>query len=233
MKGLQTFNKGAIVLAAALAGSVTPLISEAYKPTLGSGMSGGLIFAVVVISLLIVQVIVDGITSRSRTLRRFLLGDSYIEGDWLDISSDSESNIVGAAHIYIYYKDDRLQISGITLRAKDMTYASWDDEYAFLQRHTLAYGCNSYTNTANSPIERGYAELKFSGGEGVPLSYSGLFYDIAKKVIITLEGTRIMKAESLRKLVVPEERRKFLAEVLTERKSAVTSSGAASGNTTS
>lgn len=217
MKRLQAFNKATIVLAAAIAGAFSPLFSEAFKPTLGAGVAGAFIFAAVLFILSLLQILVDSVTSRSRWLRRILLGHSYIEGYWVDCSRAPNNEIVGAACIYIFYHDDRLEISGTTLKADDGMYACWDVKFATLEHHTLAYAFESHTNRAESPVELGYAELKFSHGNSDPTSYSGFFFDTTNKVMITLEGSRVVDASSIQRLEQPDERRRFLAEALAKQ----------------
>jgi hypothetical protein len=212
LKPIETFNKGALVASAAIAGAMAPLLSDAVKPKYGSGVAGMVTFVVILIFLALVQFLVESLTRSSPALRRLLLGHSFVEGFWVDVSYDSSKCIAGAACLYIYYDDDQLEISGTSHTKADGLFSSWDVNFANWENHTLSYAFESHNNRADSAIERGYGELMFSHGSHIPTSYTGFFFDTTNRKVISVEGRRISDKAAVRRLENPDERRRFLVE---------------------
>lgn len=219
MRRIRVFIKACVVLAASIAGAVTSLVSDALKPFASGGLAPLIVFILTLFALTFISIGIESIASRSRLLRRMLLGHSYVEGYWVDVSRSVDGTLIGAACVYVYYEDEILKISGTTLKATEGMYASWDVKFATLQEHTLAYAFESHTSSATSPVELGYAELKFSHGTTAPSSYSGFFFDTTNKSLISLEGLRVTDPGHIAQLDSPSERRAFLTSVLESAKS--------------
>jgi len=213
MHRINRFAKFLLVAAASLGGTFSGIFQENLATALGKPASWIVVFAFLLILLIALQTIIENLIGRSLWLRKHLSGKSFVEGYWYDISRNESGFLTACACIYIYFEDEALKISGATLLLDDGMYGSWNATFATFEDHKLAYAFESHTSNSSSPIELGYAELKFTNGYRTPGSYSGFFFDTTHKSIITLEGRRIDDKSLIQSFEMPDGRYKFLCSI--------------------
>jgi hypothetical protein len=231
MNKLHNASKVLVIVAASLVSLLTGPIFDLLRPGLGKGGASAAVLVLLVITLVAVQTAFDNLVEHVSFVRRLLLGKSFVEGYWVDVSKNPENEIVGLACLFIDFQEGELAISGTTARGIDSVNGSWDTTFAVLVGGTLAYSFLAHTSASASAVETGYGELSFVHGYGLPTNYSGYFFDTAHKKLITLCGSRITDPRIIEKLENPKMRieylqSRYLAEVKQNEPSRIKSAGA-------
>ena len=220
MRQIEKIKKWLVITSAAIAGVFSGTLIDTLSASVGKRLSTAIVFIVVLFLLGIIQLLIENAVTASHILRKLLLRKNYVEGYWTDISKDAEGKLVGVTCVYIQYQEDMFLVSGTTLKTDNGMYASWDSKFATLQGRTLAYAFESHTSSANTPVELGYAELRFSQGRKMPSSYSGFFFDTTRKSLITLQGKRLADRQIIKSLENADERYGYLQKMILDSNSA-------------
>ena len=167
---------------------------------------------IAIASMHILELLVTTLFDRAMWLRRFILGESYIEGIWIDQVIDED--LYGIITIQI--RGGEISMTGEQFDGSGNITATWEDYLVSYKGNTLRgiYQAPQFRSGAPSEIH-GFSTYIFHGAPGKPPNhYSGFFADAsAEGRRCQLEGIRITDKAMLAKLSEPVRRHLVLHDL--------------------
>jgi hypothetical protein len=131
----------------------------------------------------------ETLLDHSAKLRRWLLGDQFIEGNWFDISID---RVKGSVHhgsfITIAWRGGEFIVNGIEFDPLGNRICTFRSTSTSLVANVLTFSYESHSDTFESVVEIGIDQLQF---DAPPQSYSGFYFDFTKTVDFRVQGQKI------------------------------------------
>ncbi len=180
---------------------------------------------IVIIAFVIFQFILSELVN-NKSIRKTILGGDYLEGKWIEILFDSETNkevSYGIKNIsgnkdFLIYDGDNYTIEDLNhVGSYCSTSISFD--YPYLN-YTYKFDKNDSFNT-----KEGIGRLKFiKRGNSEPLIHTGFFIDLEDKKKYNCYSWKIQE-NNLREIDNPESFKKTFREILSKMKNEIEKAG--------
>lgn len=134
------------------------------------------------------RIILDLALERLTALRRFLLGDQYVEGVWFDLIFEGAS-LVSVGHSMIKFADGKLFYGGEDFPLDGSGKGYYRIKLSDFSWPTLEY---TYIYETRGGDQQGYGMLQFIERSGPPTKYAGKFVDRSDGKRFTFESFRVL-----------------------------------------
>jgi len=216
MSRIERFNAQTKPIIISALSTASFQITDYVVRQIGSQTISALISVVVVVlSVLILNQVIEYLIDKSVSLRKLILGDDFIEGLWLDLSwSEDDLRVEHGAIIQIQFKQGHFQINGTSYDGAGQKMASFNSLLACYGGKTLFYEYTAHTRYAigtTSKTEQGITNLLF---DSPPESFTGSWTGYSSQKHSRLEGRKLQAAElaAHNKLKTPMDKEKFIVE---------------------
>lgn len=211
MERFNRFNDGARVALATISSGLSVLLLDPATRMFGSRVWGSVV-AIFVVTLLALALdsAVHALLDRSVTLRRWIAGDDFLEGWWMDTATNTDGGPPTHAAIQqICFGDKGFDLSGASYLPSGEKLATWSSVATSYERRTLYVIYEAQTNLVAGGFERGLVQMQF---DRPPNSYTGYLTDFSGNVTRRIAGKRVTDAELAAhgQLATPSDRSAFL-----------------------
>ena len=212
MEALRSVGRIGQAIGLVLGGVGVTLLTEALQRAgLSTLWSTALALPPLVVVVLLTEVVFTSAVERYVTIRRWLAGNAFIEGVWLDQSAGGPESTYGIT--YITYRGGEFQISGREIDHNGRVLNFWHSIMSRFDGSTLEY--ISHGGSADpSDVKEAYSYVKLPFSRSTlgkpPNRWSGYFVTIdrANRKVYT-EGVRVSHED-----VPALERGSDLSEIL-------------------
>jgi hypothetical protein len=193
MGKLERFNNiYRLFVATAISAAATLVLDHLQKLIKERSLLWVTLLVLVALLLFVVDQIFEGLFERSETMRKWIAGEEFIEGYWLDISIDRVKNQVHHGTLNkIWWEDGAFSVSGIGYDPLGTRVATFRSTSTAFAKGVLTFQYESHGDTFNQVIEKGVDQIQF---DTPPLSYSGFYLDFTGSVSFRINGNRVDKA---------------------------------------
>ena len=194
MERFSRFNDTTRVALASISSALAVLLLDAATHLFGSRLWGGVV-AVLVVSLLALagDTAVQSLFSRSVRLRKWVAGDDFVEGWWMDTARNADGGPPTHAAIqHVTFGEGGFDVSGASFLPSGEKLATWSSVACSYERRTLYVIYEAQTGLIDGGFERGLVQMQF---DSPPNSYTGYLTDFSGRVTRRIAGQRITDAE--------------------------------------
>ncbi len=174
--------------------------------------------------------LVDWLVNSSPRVRRYLLGEDFIEGWWWDLARPSSDSVPTHGVLQrIWFDGDAFHVDGSSFRPDGTKLAAWSSTACTYSRRTLYVVYEAQTELLLGGYERGVVQLLFDRPAN---SYSGFLVDFSGAVVRRLRGQRV-PAAAIRKhkqFSALDEKSSFIREKLVAGGATALRAGSNDGN---
>ncbi len=131
------------------------------------------------------------------SLRKAILGDSFVERIWVDFNVDESAKILRAVSIVEFgYADGQLTFGGEVFSSTGNPIGNFDSTLTKLQDHVFWYIYEREVTFGSRQSAAGRGRLKLTRGGGAPSSYYGSFHDTDTESEIGVRGEKLVDREA-------------------------------------
>jgi hypothetical protein len=158
----------------------------------------------------LLRMVLELLLERLTGLRRFLLGDQFVEGVWFDLIFEG-SNLISVGHSMIKYIDGKMSLSGEDFPLDHSGKGYFRSKLVDFTWPTLEY---TYIYENQVDDQQGYGVVQFVEQSGPPLSYTGKFVNRSNGKRFTFQSFRVSNKASLRVFEQEKMKDKFILNYL-------------------
>lgn len=184
-----------------------------YLDKIENNLNKGLYIVFILISLILIiksaESILEYTVSHSSIFRRYLFGDSFVEGLWVNVVIDKTNQTVLFGGIILFkYRMGEIHESGYSFNVDGKFMGTFETTHTYFEDLCLRY---TYTldSTGAQPVEiKGYGETKFKAEEsGPPMVYTGFFCDTIHNSSLHVYGEKLSDKDEIISLKSFERKR--------------------------
>lgn len=142
-----------------------------------------------------VRIVLELALERITALRRFLLGDQFVEGVWFDLIFEGAA-LVSVGHSMIRYSDGKFRFGGEDFPLDGSGKGHFRIELSEFSWPTLKY---TYVYESRSGAQQGYGVVQFIERFGPPVKYTGKCVNVSDGNRLTFESFRVLDKALLEK----------------------------------
>jgi hypothetical protein len=135
-----------------------------------------LLIAIVVLLSRITEFLIKELVSKSRWLRRIVLGTQFIEGRWID-KVVTDGNVESIALLTITYSNNQFEVNGESLDLMGDKLGAFHTYISVFDNWELKYAYHGVNIRKGDIRIDGYGEYNFVRHEKFPLSFLGFLHD--------------------------------------------------------
>jgi hypothetical protein len=187
-KHIKQYQIFATTIVSALTTFILSVIEDRFKD---KTVSNVVTTVVVVILSYLLGKIFESIIENNRSIRKFLLGDDFIEGYWYDEAKD-------LSHVTLYsikFKNDNYVVEGESFNEMGKSFSTWKSEVSIYDSdgRILYINYRLYTDNPSKPLEFGILNLNFAGSPTT--SNTGFYCDHTSNIKSTIQGVKLTDEE--------------------------------------
>jgi hypothetical protein len=194
MKRLDKVRRFAEASGIAVGAYLVRLLLQNGGNTLPDGLIVFISIAIVITTAKFFEFLAAEVLDRSYILRKLVAGDSFIEGEWLDVTR------IHYGLISIRYDEGKIRIHGEALNIDGSLDHTWDSLMSSFDGCNLEY-LYRITNTRDGiPFSEGFGYEKTSFSRPSPRSapnrFSGTFIDFNTKTQVLFMGLKLTRQQA-------------------------------------